>query len=207
MLLMKSTLKSALCVALMASSAHCAGALAQSIKMADLKPGTYQIEPYHTQVVFSILHFGLTNFNGMFAGASGTLQLDPANLADSKLEVSVPVASISTTVPILTEELKGRDWFDATLFPVATFVSTAVVATGQNSARVTGNLTLHGVTRPVVLSAQLIGASVNPLSKAYTIGFEVSGTIRRGDFGIKTDIPAVGDEVRLRIAGPFEAKK
>ena len=63
------------------------------------------------------------------------------------------------------------------------------------------------IVAKVVLSAQLIGASVNPLSKAYTIGFEVSGTIRRGDFGIKTDIPAVGDEVRLRIAGPFEAKK
>ncbi len=204
---MKSTLKSIICLALMASGAHCTGALAQSVKFADLKPGSYQIETYHTQVVFSILHFGLTNFNGMFAGASGTLQLDPANLGASKLEVSVPVASISTTVPILTQELKGREWFDATTFPVATFVSTAVVATGQDSARITGNLTLHGVTRPVVLSAQLIGASVNPLSKAYTIGFEVSGTIRRGDFGINTDLPAVGNDVKLRIAGPFEAKK
>jgi polyisoprenoid-binding protein YceI len=204
---MKSPLKSAVCVALIASSSYCAGALAQSVKFGDLKPGTYQIEPYHTQVVFSLLHFGLTNYYGMFSGASGTLTLDPANLADSKLDVSVPVASISTTVPLLTEELKGHEWFDAAKFPVATFVSTAVMSTGKDSARVSGNLTLHGITRPVVLSVQLLGASVNPLSKAYSVGFEVSGTIKRGDFGINSALPAVGNDVKLRIAGAFEAKK
>ncbi len=204
---MKSPLRSALCVALLASSAYSAAALAQSIKFADLKPGTYRIEPYHTQVVFSVLHFGLTNYNGMFAGASGTLTLDPAKLADSKLDVSVAVTSVSTTVPLLTEELRGHEWFDATRFPVATFVSTAVVPTGKDSASVTGNLTLHGVTKPVVLRVQLVGAGSNPLSKAYSVGFEVAGTIKRGDFGINTDIPAVGDEVKLRIAGAFEAQK
>ncbi len=203
---MKSPFKLALCVALLAFGAHGAGALAQSLKFADLKPGTYRIEPYHTQVVFSVLHFGISNFNGMFAGASGTLQLDPANLAASNLTVSVAVATVSTTVPLLTEELKGHAWFDVEKFPTATFVSTAVVATGSDSAKVTGNLTLHGITRPVVLSAQLVGANVNPLSKAYSVGFEVSGTFKRGDFGIATDIPAVGDTVRLRIAGAFEAK-
>ncbi|HEV2704163.1 MAG TPA: YceI family protein [Steroidobacteraceae bacterium] len=191
----------------MAAAVHSAGALAQSIKFADLKAGTYQVEPYHSQVVFSVTHFGLTNFYGMFAGASGTLHLEPTKLADSKLEVSVPVSSISTTVPILTEELKGAQWFDATHFPVATFSSTAVASTGSDSAKVTGNLTLHGVTKPVVLNVRLVGMGVNPLSKADSVGFEIAGTLRRGDFGIKTDIPAVGDEVTLRIAGAFEAKK
>jgi polyisoprenoid-binding protein YceI len=204
---MKSTLKSAMCVALVASAGYSAGALAQAVKFEDLRSGTYQTEPFHTQVVFSVSHFGLTNFYGMFAGASGTLSLDPAKLADSKLNISVDVASVSTTVPLLTEELKGHEWFDAAHFPVATFVSTAVVPTGKDTASITGNLTLHGVTKPVVLSVQLVGASVNPLSKAYSVGFEVSGTIRRGDFGIKTALPMVGDNVKLRIAGAFEAKK
>ena len=204
---MKSALKTAMFMALMASGTYSAGALAQAVKFEDLRPGTYRTEPYHTQVVFSILHFGLTNYYGMFAGASGTFDLDPANLANSKLNVSVAVGSISTTVPILTEELKGREWFDAAHFPMATFVSTAVVRTGKSSANVTGDLTLHGVTKPVVLSVQLVGASVNPLSKAYSVGFEASGTIKRGDFGIKTDLPAVGDNVKLRIAGAFEEKK
>jgi polyisoprenoid-binding protein YceI len=204
---MKSPLKLALCAALIASSGYCAGALGQSVKFADLKPGTYQIEPYHSQVVFSLSHFGITNFYGMFAGASGTLNLDPADLAGSKLDVSVAVASISTTVPVLTEELKGHDWFDTAQFPVANFVSTAIILTGKDSARVTGNLTLHGITKPAVLNVQLVGASVNPLSKAYSVGFEVSAKIKRGDFGISADLPAVGNEVTLRIAGAFEAKK
>jgi polyisoprenoid-binding protein YceI len=204
---MNSPLKSAICIALIASGAYSAGALAQSINFADVRPGTYRVEPGHSQVVFSLLHFGITNYSGMFAGASGTLTLDPANLAASKLDVSVAVSSISTTVPVLTEDLKGHDWFDAADFPVATFTSTSVVPTGKDSARITGNLTLHGVTKPVVLNAQLIGASVNPLSKAYSLGFEVTGTIRRGDFGISAYLPAVGDEVKLRIAGAFEAKK
>src|SRR5579863_10106088 len=106
-----------MCIALIASSSYSACVLAQSIQFGDLKPGTYRTEPYHTQVVFSVSHFGLTNYYGMFSGASGTLTLDPAHLADSKLEVSVPVGSISTTVPILTEELKGHEWFDAANFP------------------------------------------------------------------------------------------
>lgn len=204
---MQPLLKSALCLTLLASAAYSAGALAQSTKFADLKAGTYGVEPYHSQVVFSVTHFGLTNFYGMFSGASGTLNLEPAKLADSKLEVSIPVNTISTTVPILTEELKGAPWFDAAHFPVATFTSTAVVPTGAASAKVTGNLTLHGVTKPIVLNVQLVGTGVNPMTKGDSVGFEVSGTFRRGDFGIKTDIPAVGDEVKLHIAGAFEAKK
>jgi polyisoprenoid-binding protein YceI len=204
---MISPLKAVLCVAVIAASSYSTGTVAQSIKFGELKAGTYRIETYHTQVVFSVTHFGLTNYYGMFAGASGTLNLDPTNLANAKLQVSIPVASISTTVPILTEELKGHEWFDAAQFPVATFVSTAVMSTGPDSARVTGNLTLHGVTKPVVLNVQLVGASVNPLSKAYSIGFEVSGTFKRGDFGISMDLPAVGNDVKLHIAGAFEAQK
>ena len=204
---MQPLLNSVLYLTLVASAAYSSGALATETKFADLKPGTYQVEPYHSQVVFSVTHFGLTNFYGMFSGASGSLSLEPAQLADSKLEVSIPVNTISTTVPILTEELKGAQWFDAAHFPVATFTSTAVVPTGAGSARVTGNLTLHGVTKPIVLNVQLVGMGVNPLSKADSVGFEASGTFRRGDFGIKIDIPAVGDEVKLHIAGAFEAKK
>jgi polyisoprenoid-binding protein YceI len=203
---MKSPFKLVICVALMACGTHSAGAFAQTLKFSDLKPGTYQIEPYHTQVVFSVLHFGISNYNGMFSGASGTLRLDPTNLAASSLTVSVPVATVSTTVPLLTDELKGKAWFDAATYPTATFVSTAVVASGSDSAKITGNLTLHGVTKPIVLTAQVVGANVNPLSKAYSVGFEVTGTFKRADFGIAADIPAVGDSVRLRIAGAFEAK-
>ena len=182
-------------------------AFAQSANFEAMKAGTYRADPAHTQVVFSVLHFGFTNFYGIFSGASGTLQLNPAQLADSKLDMSIPMESLTTTVSVLTRELKGEQWFDVTKFPTATFVSRKIVVTGSASAQITGDLTLHGVTKSEVFALHLVGTGVNPLSKVYTVGFEASGTIRRGDFGVKIDLPAVGDEVTLRIAGAFEARQ
>jgi polyisoprenoid-binding protein YceI len=167
------------------------------------KPGSYKVESYHTQVGFSISHFGFTNYSGLFSGATGSLQLDPAKLGTSKLDISIPVDSVTTTVSKLTDELKGDKWFDTAKFPKAAFVSTQVVPTAEG-ATVTGNLTLHGVTKPVVLHVRFIGAGVNPIDKAYTVGFEATGTIKRSDFGVTTYLPAVGDEVQLSIAGAFE---
>ena len=186
-------------VALLAVSAAQAGESALS----SAKPGSYKVESYHTQVGFSISHFGFTNYSGLFSGATGTLQLDPARLGTSKLDISIPVESITTTVAKLNDELKGDKWFDTAKFPQATFVSTRVVPTADG-ANVTGNLTLHGITKPVVLHVRFIGAGVNPLDKAYTVGFEATGTIKRSDFGVTTYLPAVGDEVQLNIAGAFE---
>lgn len=174
--------------------------------LASVKAGSYKVESYHTQVGFSISHFGFTNYQGLFAGATGALQLDPAKLRSAKLDVSIPVDSIITTVPMLTAQLKGGKWFDTTKFPTATFASTKVVPT-VNGATVTGNLTLHGVTRPVVLKVRFIGAGVNPLDKAYTVGFEATSTIKRSDFGITTYEPLVGDAVQLDIAGAFELQQ
>jgi len=171
--------------------------------LATAKPGSYKVESYHTQVGFSISHFGFTNYSGLFSGATGSLQLDPAKLATSKLDISIPVDSVTTTVSKLNDELKGEQWFDTAKFPNATFVSTQVVPTAEG-ATVTGNFTLHGVTKPVVLHVRFIGAGVNPIDKAYTVGFEATATIKRSDFGVKTYLPALGDEVKLSIAGAFE---
>jgi polyisoprenoid-binding protein YceI len=177
--------------------------LAGEAGLGSAKPGSYKVESYHTQVGFSISHFGFTNYSGLFSGATGSLQLDPAKLGTSKLDISIPVDSVTTTVSKLTDELKGDQWFDTAKFPKATFVSTQVVPTADG-ATVTGNFTLHGITKPVVLHVRFIGAGVNPIDKAYTVGFEATGTIKRSDFGVKTYLPAVGDEVQLNIAGAFE---
>lgn len=166
--------------------------------------GTYAVEPQHTRVLFSVSHLGFTTYYGEFTGASGTLRLDPANPATSQLEVTVPTANVSTTNAKLDGELKGADWLDASRFPTITFRSTRVTPTGPRAAEVAGDLTLHGVTRPVVLQARFNGAGVNPLDKAYTTGFEVSGRVRRSEFGVKTYVPLVGDEVDLTISAAFE---
>ncbi|OUI98497.1 YceI family protein [Acetobacter sp. DsW_54] len=166
--------------------------------------GTYDVEPGHTQVGFSVLHFGFTNYLGVFSNVSGTLTLNTKTPSASRLSVTIPVDSVQTTSAKLNDELKGDQWFDAAKFPNATFESTSVRITGRNDAVVTGNLTLHGVTQPETLKVHFIGAGVNALDKKYTTGFEATGTIKRSDFGVKMYVPYVSDEVQLRIAGAFE---
>nr|WP_255663214.1 YceI family protein [Komagataeibacter sp. FNDCR2] len=171
---------------------------------AQVRSGTYGVEPGHTQVTFTVLHLGFTNYLGIFSNASGTLELDARTPSRSKLSVTIPVASVQTTSSRLTEELKGEQWFDAARFPAATFVSTTVRLTGQNEALVTGNLTLHGVTKAETLKVHFIGAGINAMDKKYTTGFEATAMIRRSDFGVKMYVPYVSDDVQLRIAGAFE---
>ena len=193
-----------------ATSAIAAGLLATaafaqvaSTNPASVKPGAYQVEPAHTQVGFQISHIGFSNFSGFFSGASGSLTVNPANASVSKLQISIPIASVQTTVSKLDEELKGGQWFDASKFPIATFTSTKVTKLANGTASVMGNLTLHGVTKPVVLTARFVGAGVNPIDKSYTIGFDASGMIKRSDFGVSYGVPMIGDDVRLTIAGAF----
>lgn len=180
-------------------------ALAQVVTdSAQIQPGYYKVEPQHTQVSFSVLHFGFTVYEGLLSGASGTLQLNPQQPESSSLSVSVPVSSVLTTSKKLTEELRGSEWLAAGQFPRAEFVSVSVKLTGRDDALVTGNMTMHGITHPETLHVHFVGAGVNMLDKKYTVGFDATATIKRSDFGIKMFIPYVSDEVELRIAGAFE---
>jgi polyisoprenoid-binding protein YceI len=179
---------------------------AQPAPPAQPPAGVYTLEPHHAQVMFGIKHLGFSTFYGAFSGASGTLKLIPGNPAYSQLDVSVPTASVTTINETLNGELRGADWLDATAFPTMTFHSTKITVTGPGTADVTGDLTLHGVTHPVTLRAKLNTPGVNPLDKAYTIGFEVSGSLKRSDFGVTKYVPLVGDDVQLIISAPFEHK-
>jgi polyisoprenoid-binding protein YceI len=194
--------------AVLALSALAAPATAQlaSTDPNAVKAGVYEVEAYHTQVGFSLSHFGFTNYSGFFSNATGALTLDPANLGVSKLKVSIPVSSVLTTVPMLDSQLKGDQWFDAVQYPTATFVSTRITRTGPHTAIIVGALTLHGVTKPVTLKARLIGSGTDPILKAFEVGFEATGDINRSDFGIKQYLPLVGDDVTLTIAGSFLLK-
>ncbi len=188
--------------------AFAAPALAQP---ADPKPdqvqaGAYTVEPSHTKVLFSLSHLGFTTWYGEFGNASGRLDLDPKSLTATSLDVSVPVDSVNTNNAKLDGELKSADWFDAAKYPAMTFHSTKIVRTGEATADVEGDLTIHGVTHHEVLHAKFNRAGVNMMDKAYTAGFEVSGVIKRSDFGVKQYVPYVGDEVTLIISAGFEKK-
>jgi len=165
--------------------------------------GTYKVDPYHTQVIWKVDHMGISPLYGAFGDPSGSLTLDPKNPAAAKLSVTFAMTNLITTTPKLTEHLSGGDFFDIAKFPTSTFVSTAVAADGTK-AKITGNLTVKGVTKPVVLDAEFYGAGANPMSKKLNIGFKAETKIKRSDFGLGYGVPMVGDEVSLKIVGAFE---
>ena len=147
---------------------------------------------------------GFNEFYGTIPNATGMLVFDPANAAADKLDVTLPVAEISTTNSVLDGELKDPSWLDAAKYPQIHFTATKVTQTGARTAHIDGNLTLHGVTRPIALDATFGGAGTNVMSKAFTIGFSATGTIKRSDFGVTKYVPLIGDEVKLTITAAFE---
>ncbi|WP_284053246.1 YceI family protein [Stakelama marina] len=172
----------------------------------DVTPGTYLVEPNHTQVAFSVSHMGITPFAGTFSEARGSMTLDPADLSKTQLDVTIPIASVQTTSAKLDGELKSADWFDAAKYPEAKFHATDVQRTGDDTARITGNLTLHGVTQPITIGAKFFGTAPNPLNKKVGIGFLGRAVIKRSDFGIDKYVPLVSDETVLIFNAAFDAE-
>ncbi len=171
---------------------------------AKLVAGDYAVEPSHTRVMFGVMHMGFTMYYGNFTGASGTLHFAPTNPAAMQVAVSVPVATVTTTNAKLDGELKSADWLDAGKFPTMTFKSTSVTQTGASMADVTGDLTLHGVTKSVVFHTIFNGGGKNPLDQKATVGFQASARIKRSDFGVSTYVPMIGDEVLVILSAAFE---
>jgi len=169
--------------------------------------GTYQINSPHTQVLFTLSHLGFSEYTGMFTMPTGTLTLDPANPANDKVDVTIPIDQVRTTVAALDAHLKTPDFFDAAKYPTAHFVSTKVTGTEDGAATIDGNLTMHGVTRPISLDARFVGAGTGVMGKPVpNIGFAATATIKRSDFGITHEIPLVSDTVVLTINAAFEKK-
>ena len=166
--------------------------------------GTYKVDGGHTQVVFAWDHMGFTNNMGTIAEPTGTLTLDKANPAASKVSVEFPVSNIRTGVAKLDEHLMKADFFDAAKFPTATFVSTSVKPDGATGADITGNLTIKGVTKPVTLDAEFYGAGVQPMSKKENVGFVATTTIKRSEFGMGYGVPIVSDAIELKVIAGFE---
>ena len=174
---------------------------------AKVEAGTYAIEPEHTRVRFDVSHFGFTKYDGEFRKVTGTLVLDPSKPDAAKVDITIATNSVMVPNAKLKEELDGAQWLDAAKFPQITFKSTKVVATGADTADVTGDFTLHGVTKPLTLKVKFNGAGTNPVNKHYTSGFEATGQIKRTEFGVKTYAPMISDTVDLDIDAAFEKSK
>ena len=189
-------------------SAASAPAFAQAVTdPAKAQTGSYAIEPEHTRVRFAVMHFGFTKYDGEFRKVSGTLMLDPANPDASVVDITIATDSVMVPNAKLKDELVGPQWLDAAKDPQITFKSTKVVKTGADTADVTGDFTLHGVTKPLTLHAKFNAAGTNPVNKRYTSGFEARGQIMRTDFGVKTYAPMISDAVDIDIDASFEKAK
>lgn len=177
-------------------------ALPSSPVVARVTAGSYKVDTNHTQVVWTLNHMGITPLAGDFNASGGSLELDPARPQAAKVSVDFNLTTMTTLMPAFTTHLLSADILDAAKYPTANFTSTSVTVRGT-TARITGNLTLHGVTRPVILDAKFYGAGDNPRSKKLNVGFSATTTIKRSDFGIMYG-PTVGDAVELQIYAAFE---
>jgi polyisoprenoid-binding protein YceI len=174
--------------------------------------GTYAADPNHSLIGWEVNHFGFNDYYGLFGDVAGTLVIDPANPGAAKVDVTIPVANVTTASKGLTEHLlrAGKDGGKPDFFgpapAPARFVSTSVKvdAKDKTKAMITGDLTLNGVTKPVTFEAEFTGAGANPFNKKATIGFEAETEIKRSDFGVNYAIPFVSDEVELDISIAFE---
>lgn len=174
--------------------------------------GTYKVDNEHTMVRWEVDHLGITPYFGIFGSITGTLALDPKNPGAAKVDITIPVSKVTTASAGLSQHLlkpaakagEKPDFFGANPAD-ARFVSTAVVAGEEQSARITGNLTLNGVTKPVTLEAKFYGAGKAPkeMGGQEMVGFEAEATIKRSDFGVNMGIPMVSDEVELDIVAAF----
>ncbi len=162
-------------------------------------PVTYKLDPGHTNVLASWTHLGFSNPSVNFGQADGTLVYDAAKPAASSVQVKLPLSGLSALADNFYDHLTGAGWFDAAKYPDATFKSTKVEAAGKNKLKVTGDLTIRGITKPVVLDVTLNKTGEHPMAKRPAIGFDATGTVKRSDFGLGKNAPAVSDEVRLRI--------
>ena len=167
-------------------------------KLADAK-GSYELDPAHSTIVFSAKHAGFSWTYGMFTKVTGKM-----NLADepdkSSVEIEADAGSVFTAVKKRDDHLKGGDFLNATQFPKITFKSTKIEAAGDGKYKVTGDLTLHGVTKPVTVEMTHVGAGEFPVDKSFRTGFEGSFTIKRSDFDMKNMLAAASDELRLTVA-------
>jgi polyisoprenoid-binding protein YceI len=165
----------------------------------------WTIDPIHTTVAFGVRHLMITNVHGVFERVSGSVRYDAAAPEASEIRVEIPVESINTRSPQRDAHLRSGDFFDAERHPLITFQSTKVRTTGEDSLEVTGNLTMRGVTREVVLTVADVAGVAADFNGEPRIGASASATLKRSEFGMTFNKAleagglAIADEVSLRL--------
>lgn len=180
-------------------------ALASSVTLA--APVDYKIDPTHTATVFSWNHFGFSTPSANFSDIQGIIKVDNAKPANSSVNVTIPLSSVNTNVPALDKEFQEEAWFNAAKYPNITFKSTKVETKDKKHFKITGDLTVKGVTKPVVLDAVLNKQGEHPMAKVPAIGFNATTSFKRSDFGLGNYVPNVGDKITVNITTEAKVDK
>ncbi len=162
-------------------------------------------DPPHSQLGFTVTHLGINDIAGSFTDFTVKVENTKADFSDAVFTLTAKTNSINTHVEARDNHLKSADFFDAAKYPELKFVSTSIKKKGKNKFKLTGDLTMHGVTKSVTMDLKYTGTTENPMSKKQTVGFQVTGTIKRSDFNIGAGFPPpmISDEVRIKADGEF----
>lgn len=175
-------------------------------------PVTYAPDAGHTEVRFFWDHAGVSEQSGEWGTVTGEVTLDPTNIAGTKISITIDPASVNTGVPGLDKHMKSPDMFDVDNHPTITFVSTSVEKTGDTTAKVTGDLTIKGVTKPITLDVEMVHQGEHPVGqyidyyKGEWLGAKATGTLKRSEFDVGFGLPLTRDEIRLEIHTEMKAK-
>ena len=192
--------------ALLASSAFAQEAPVMSTDIAKAPAGQYVLEKSHASITFKAMHMGLANYTMRFNDFDATIDLDPAAPEKSKLNVTIKPASLDANNPKMTAHTDNEDFFNVAKFPTITFVSTKIEKLTPTTGKIHGDMTMLGVTKPVVLDTTFNNGGAHPFFKKYALGFSATTTIKRSDFGMKHGIPMVGDDIPVAIEVEFIQK-
>ena len=180
-------------------------AIASSVTLA--APVDYKIDPTHTATVFSWNHFGFSTPSANFTDIQGVIKVDNAKPANSSVEVTIPLSSVNTNVPALDKEFQEEAWFNAAKYPNITFKSTKVETKDKKHFKITGDLTIKGITKPVILDTVLNKQDEHPMTKVQAISFNATTSFNRSAFGIGNYVPNVGDKITVNITTEATAAK
>jgi polyisoprenoid-binding protein YceI len=158
----------------------------------------WKIDPNHTAAQFSVRHMGISTVRGAFTKVSGTVDYDPTNLSKTSIDATIEATSVDTRVEMRDNDLRSANWFDVAKFPTLTFKSKSVQLAGEGKLKITGDLTIHGVTKEVVLDVDGPSAPVTDPRGTSHVGASATTKIQRTEFGVGTN-PMVGDDITITI--------
>jgi polyisoprenoid-binding protein YceI len=167
---------------------------------------TWKNDKMHSKLTFTATHLLVSDVDGLFKNFAVTITATRPDFSDAVFELSADVSSIYTEVDMRDNDLKSANYFDAATYSTITFKSTSIKPNGQNKYQLTGNLTMHGVTKSITMNLWYRGTTENPMSKQQDAGFKLTGTLKRSDFNIGSNTPStiVSDEIEIKADGEFE---